>query len=283
MINVENEKIVGAEDFKEPMCPFDGDFYTNEEPSEKIPVRRVIERLDELLYEKKDYAGALRHLEYWERCAEAGRDLRGLLTVENELMGFHRQNGTKEGAFHAVERGIEIVEKLGMADTVGGATTYLNAATVCKAYGDAERAVLYYETARAVYERELDRNDARLAGLYNNCALALCDLCRFDEAEKMYGAALDIVSGDVDRRLEAAITYLNLADLYYKKIGALDAEDTVDMYLDSAEKIFFDESVPHNGYYAYVCEKSAPTFEYYGRFLTAKKLYERAHTRHEGT
>ena len=30
------------------------------------------------------------------------------------------------------------------------------------------------------------------------------------------------------------------------------------------------------GYYAFVCEKCAPTFEYYGYFLAAQDLNERA-------
>ena len=138
-----SEKQLNAEDYKEPVCPFDDDFYSNAEPMETIPVRRVIEKLDELLYEKNDIPGARRHLEFWERSAEAGRDLRGLLTVENELMGFYRQNASKEDAYRAMTRGLELVPTLGMDDTVGGATTYLNAATVCKTFGEAERGVLY--------------------------------------------------------------------------------------------------------------------------------------------
>lgn len=283
MSNVKNDSILDPEDFKEPICPFDSDFYTNSEPSETIPVRRVIEKLDELLYAKNDVDGARRHLEYWERCAEAGRDLRGLLTVENELMGFHRQNGTKEGAYRAVERGLELVDKLGMSDAVGGATTYLNAATVCKAYGDAGCAAEYYEKARRVYERDLPSGDSRLAGLYNNYGLALCDLGRFDEAEKMYASALSIVENDADLMLEAAITYLNFADMYFSKLGEVESSEYVEKYLDLAEKIFDKSDIPHNGYYAYVCEKSAPTFEYYGWFMTAKKLSERVKNIHEGT
>lgn len=270
-----SEKQLNAEDYKEPVCPFDSDFYSNAEPTETIPVRRVIEKLDKLLYEKNDIPGARRHLEFWERSAEAGRDLRGLLTVENELMGFYRQNASKEDAYRAMARGLELVPKLGMDDTVGGATTYLNAATVCKTFGEAERAAMYYERAKAVYERDFDARDERLAGLYNNYALALCDLNRFDEAEGAYFSALDIVlSGD--RVIDAAITYLNLADLYFKKLGEVDSAELIEENLDKAEKIFDDENVVHDGYYAYVCEKCAPTYEYYGWFVTAKKLNDLA-------
>ena len=34
--------------------------------------------------------------------------------------------------------------------------------------------------------------------------------------------------------------------------------------------------MPHNGYYAYVCEKCAPTFRYFGRFACADELKQRS-------
>ena len=34
--------------------------------------------------------------------------------------------------------------------------------------------------------------------------------------------------------------------------------------------------MPRDGYYAFVCEKCAPTFDYYGYFLIADDLNERA-------
>ena len=267
---------VSAEDYKEPNCPFVSDFYEGGPAVEPIPVKRVIEKLDELLYDKNDVAGARRHLEYWARAAREGNDLRGLLTVENELMGFYRQNGTKEDAYLAAAHALEILPLLKMEETVSGATTYLNCATVYKVFGEPEKAADNYERAKKIYENNLDKSDRRLAGLYNNYALALCDLSRYDEAERLYGLALDIVENDAGQKLEAAITYLNLADLYYAKLGAERSDNDVFKYLDMAESVFDDESVPRDGYYAYVCTKSAPTFKYYGWFITAQNLTERA-------
>jgi len=283
MIMSEEKKILGiaAEDYKEPNCPFVTDFYDGGAAIEPIPVQRVIEKLDELLYGKNDISGARRHLEYWERAAREGRDMRGLLTVENELMGFHRQNSTKEEAYLAAERGLELLPKLKMEDTVSGATTYLNCATVFKTFDEPDKASEYYERAKQIYEKNLDKNDRRLAGLYNNYALALCDLARYDDAERLYRSALNIVENDPEQKLEAAITYLNLADLYYAKLGAEESDIYVFKYLDMAEAIFDDESVPRNGYYAYVSAKSAPTFKYYGWFITAQNLTERAKTIYE--
>ena len=38
---------------------------------------------------QKDYAGAERHLKYWLEEAKLGHDLRGQLTIRNELIGFY--------------------------------------------------------------------------------------------------------------------------------------------------------------------------------------------------
>ena len=46
--------------------------------------------------------------------------------------------------------------------------------------------------------------------------------------------------------------------------------------LDEAEALLNTPSVPRDGYYAFVCEKCAPSFEYYGYFLTAEDLKERS-------
>ena len=273
---------IPAEDYKEPVCPFVSDFYEGGPSVEPIPVGRFIEKLDELIYKKNDISAARRHLDFWERAAKAGNDARGLLTVENEMMGFFRQNGTKDEAYAAAVAALGLLGELNMTDHVTGATTYLNAATVYKTFGEPEKAVENYEKARGIYEKHLEKSDSRLAGLYNNYALALCDMRRFDESEKMYFSALEIVENDVCQALERAITYLNLADLYYEKLGELDSADYIEKYLSKAEAVL-DGDVEHSGYYAYVCEKSAPTFEYYGWFVTAKTLRERAAIIHDGT
>ena len=43
-----------------------------------------------------------------------------------------------------------------------------------------------------------------------------------------------------------------------------------------AEKLLYTESLPRDGYYAFVCEKCAPVFAYYGYFLTEQELHRRA-------
>ena len=49
-----------------------------------------------------------------------------------------------------------------------------------------------------------------------------------------------------------------------------------------AEKLFYTEDLPRNGYYAFVCEKCAPVFGYYGYFLTERELKRRAREIYDG-
>lgn len=133
-----------------------------------------------------------------------------------------------------------------------------------------------FERAREVYERELDGDDSRLGGLYNNMGLTLCDLRRFDEARELYSAALRVMEKAQYGEAERAITCLNLANLAEAQYGLEEASEEIGGLVERARELLESEALPRNGYYAFVCEKCAPTFGYYGYFIYAKELRERA-------
>ncbi len=239
-----------------------------------IPIGRVIEKLDGYL-SANDYDSAEKHLDYWLKEADACNDLRGKLTVLNEQIGLYRKRGRREDGFYAADLALKLAEELDIKNTLAYATTLLNVATLYEAFKLSEKAVNLYRQAREIYESSLSPTDERLGGLYNNMALALVDLKCFDEAEKLYEKALIIMEAKPHGEGEMAVTYLNLADLANAKYGLLEGEEVIDGYLDKAEKLL-DEDIPEDGNYAFICEKCAPVFDYYGRFMTARKLSERA-------
>ena len=53
--------------------------------------------------------------------------------------------------------------------------------------------------------------------------------------------------------------------------------------LDRASELLAAPGIPHDGYYAFVCEKCAPSFEYYGYFMEAEHLKQEAGRIYEGT
>ena len=213
---------------------------------------RILTKLDEYLH-KNDYTSAERHLNYWLSEAQSARDERTELLLQNERMGLYRKLGKREQALECVSAALRSIEAQGIAHQVGAATTLLNCATVYKAFAMADDALPLFEAARAVYEKELDAHDERLGGLYNNMGLCLVDLRRFEQARELYRRALSIMEQTPHGAPEAAITSLNLASAAEAELGAMDADEIIENYLQSAEERL--ESVTErDGNYAFVCE-----------------------------
>lgn len=259
-------------DYTDPACPFCVDAYKSD-VVKPIDVRRVIDKLDEHLA-RNDYAAAERHLKYWEAEARQGNDLRGEFSLAEELMGLYRKLGRKEEAISYAEKAVHYVDLADIAGSVGAATALLNAATVYKAFGAAARGIPLFEEARRIYEEKLSAGDSRLAGLYNNFALALVDLDRFDEARDLYARALTIIGATEGGEPEQAITELNLASLAERQFGLEQAEREIEEHLERAESLLKKPGVAHDGNYAFVAEKCAPVFGYYGWFGVEAELKE---------
>ena len=246
-----------------------------------VSLERILVKLDEHLG-RNDYAAAERHLLYWLSEAEGGCDTRAELLIRNELMGLYRKLGRREEALAAADSAIAKIEAMDIAHTVGAATTYLNCGTVYKAFKMADIGLPYFERARDIYERELTPTDSRLGGLYNNMGLCLVDLGRFSEADELYRKAIQIMQTHEDGTPEVAITYLNMATAAEGELGLVDADEKIQHYLDIAEELL--ENYPkRDGYYAFVCEKCASVFGYYGRFFYENELKERARRIYEGS
>ena len=247
-----------------------------------IPTDRVLAKLDEHL-SKNDYAAAKRHLLYWLSEAEQIRDNRGFLLMCNELMGLTRKLGEGEQALSFVHRALTHIERLGLEQNIGAATTYLNSATVYKAFNKAEDAIPLFEKARAIYEQNLSADDDRLGGLYNNMALALVDLKRFDEAYDLYNKALGVMSGIEGKEPEQAITYLNMASAAEAELGLEDGQELIIQHTEKAMKVLDSCKDRTDGDYAFACEKCATVFGYYGYFYYENELVERSRRIYERT
>ena len=272
------------EDYIDPTCVLCGK-PGETESAKPVPQDRIIRKMRE--YEDaEDWAGAERHLNYWLAEAEMNRDERGQLMLHNELMGFYRKQGKKEEALEHADKASALVGKLGMDDTVTAGTTWVNAGTVHEAFRDPVGGLEYFEKARENYEKNLPEDDERLGGLYNNMALALTSCGRYDEALDMFAAALRVMEKQEHGEPEQAIMLLNMADALEAEMGPEAAAEYTDEYLDRAAELLDRESVPRNGYYAFVCEKCAPVFGHYGYFAVEAELHKRVkeiHESHEGT
>ena len=230
----------------------------------------ILDELDRYLH-RNDYASAEAFL--LRKLPEA--DIPTEVLLRNELMGLYRKLGRREEALDMVAAALALIDRQRLSRNLGAATTFLNAATVYKAFGLAERALPLFERARELYEVNLSPSDSRLGGLYNNMGLALVDLGRFEEAKTLYRKAITIMEPTENDPLEVAITLLNLASAAEAELGLQEAEDAITDYLTRAESLL--ENHPRkDGYYAFVCEKCASVFGYYGWFVTQRTLTEQA-------
>ena len=261
---------ISREEYEEPRCVLCMD-----QSAAPIPQRRVREKLDEYM-SRRDYAGAERHLNYWLAEAQQNGDLRGEFFVRNEMMGHYRKVGDKDQAILNANESLNLIDRLSFEGTLSAGTAYVNAATVYDAFGMPERSIELFDRAKAVYEGNLPETDGRLGGLYNNMGLAYMALGRFGEAYESFLKALDVMGKVEHGALEQAITYLNLANAVELEHGLEKGEKKIEQYLEKAAALLDDGTLPRDGYYAFVCEKCAPTFDYYGYFLIADDLNERA-------
>ncbi len=239
-----------------------------------ISTERMLAKLDELL-SRNDYTSAEKHILYWLSEADSANDKRCKLLLTNELAGLYRKLSREEDALNTVQNALELIKDMGIENNIGAGTTYINCATVLKAFGKAEDSMPLFEKALNVYKEKLESNDKRFGGLYNNMALSLVDLKRFDDAYKLYEKAISIMEQHDDGMLEVAITYLNIASAKEAELGLETSEKIIEEYLNKAMKIL-DEHKNRDGYYAFVCDKCASVFGYYGFFVYQNDLIKRA-------
>ena len=274
-----NKGFLQPEDYAEPRCLLCDEPYGVTPEVKSVPQQRIIEKMNEYM-SRRDYAGAERHLLYWLEEAKLGHDKGGELLIRNELVGHYRKTGEKEKAFESAKEALRLIDELNFDGTVSSGTTYINIATAYNAFGENEKSIELFEKAMTVYENNNTAPEL-LGGLYNNMALTYAALGRYDKVYPLYEKALKVMETVEGGVLEQAITYLNMADALEAEKGINEAENQIFELVDKAYECLDSPKVKQDGYYAFVCEKCAPSFLYYGYFLAAEELNKRAESIYE--
>ncbi|MDO5122477.1 MAG: tetratricopeptide repeat protein, partial [Erysipelotrichaceae bacterium] len=203
-------------------------------------------------------------------------DSRGELLVRNELIGHYRKVQNKEKAFENIDAALQLLKDLDFEGTISSGTTYVNCATACNAFGDNERSLKLFEQAKVVYESASAVSPSLMGGLYNNMALTCAALGKYDDALILYRKAMEVMANVESGELEQAITCLNMADTLEKMYGMEQGENRIYELLDQAYDLLKESHGAEEGYYAFVMEKCAPTFAYFGYFMAAEELEKKA-------
>ncbi|MCR5136069.1 MAG: tetratricopeptide repeat protein [Oscillospiraceae bacterium] len=246
-----------------------------------IPVQRVLDRLDVLL-SQRDYVNAEQQLLFWLSEAKNGNDLSGQLTLSNELIGYYRKQGNESEALRYVDDAVNLIQTMNLEGSITAGTSFINAATAYNAFGQLEKSREFFEKASIIYESSPAVTPFQMGGLYNNMGLNCAALGLYEEAMELYQRALNQMERVTNGSLEQAVTLLNMADAVAAKEGTLAGENQIGKLIQSAYAHIRDESVLHDSYYAFVCEKCIPSFSYYGFFAIASELQEEVRRIHEG-
>lgn len=267
-------------DWKENECCGCGN--RGDVPGGRIPMTRIREKLD-ALEAAGNHDGAVRLLNYWLAEAQTVGDSTGEALIENEFVGLYRKAGEGEAALQHGDRALEMLAVSGLEETVTAATTRINVATACTAFGRAERAAELFEKARIIYEARLDPADGRLGGLYNNMGLCMIPLKRFSEGRVLFEKALEVMSRVPNGEGESAVTCLNLADLVSAEAEEKGDEDSLIRAAEETEglvvrawQLLNTPTLPRNAYDRFICGKCAPVMAFYGRLDWAEALQARA-------
>ena len=267
----------------DPICPFDSSAYTGipdaEPTGQRMNVPAMIRQLDQLIGSGRAIK-AQHFLEKKRQEAIAVGDWRAELSILSEMMGQYRFGNKAEEALASVRDGMELIRQHRLGSTVSGATVMLNAATTLRCFGRAEESLPIFRHVARIYAENLDPTDYRFAGLYNNMAQSCAELEDFDEAERYYRLALELLGRGREHDNDMAVTWCSLAELYDRQ----DPEDgRIGECMEKAWDCLNAPGLRQDGYHLLTINKCLPCFEYFGYFLYALELKERRQRLREGT
>ena len=146
------------------------------------------------------------------------------ISVGNELLGFYRSIGQFEAAFAVGEDVLLLMEELQLDHTVHFATTLFNVATAYRTAGKYEEALANYRRALEIYQKELPKDDYRLAELYSSISILLEKLNENENAALFLEKAIQIMEKQPGTRVEVATsrTILALIELKMDKLEAAE-------------------------------------------------------------
>lgn len=129
----------------------------------------------------------------------------------NEMMGYLRDTGKNDKALYYCDRALSLVKQMGIEGTLNHGITLLNVANAYRAAGKLRESMVQYQAAERIFEGKLPKDDMLYASFYNNLSLLYQEMGDFEKACDCLEEALAIVLTKADKRIEAAVTYTNLA------------------------------------------------------------------------
>jgi tetratricopeptide (TPR) repeat protein len=194
-----------------------------------------------------------------------------LLFLLNELLGYYRAIGSFHQGNMIAEQLLRILISRNLDQTINGATSYLNIATLDRAQGKYQEALSLYQKTEMIYKELLAENDEKCAGLFNNESLLYQEMGNYQKAIDKSLQALNIISHLEDCRIEEAINCTNLSLMYF----SLQQMDKGKKYLDRGIALF-EKYNPQDSHYFAALSSLAQYYYFYKDYQKAIQLYDQA-------
>ena len=236
-----------------------------------MDVKDMLNQLD-YLYNMGDLKEAERRLTNWLNQALDSRSYGAALTFYNEMEGLYRTTGRAKQAAEISDKALQLIEIMGLKNTVHHATTLLNGATANRWAQNLDKALDMYQHAAEIY-RSLDlKNSYLMASVYNNISHIYQQQNKHEKALENLQTALNLVEPMEDSESEVATTKVAIA-LCHMALGSMEtARET----LDSALAYYESETGQNDGHYGSALSALG---EYYWRcedYDNAINTYEKA-------
>ena len=138
------------------------------------------------------------------------------------------------------------MEELQLDHTVHFATTLFNVATAYRTAGKYEEALANYRRALEIYQKELPKDDYRLAELYSSISILLEKLNENENAALFLGKAIQIMEKQPGTRVEVATSRTSLALIELK----MDKLEAAEKHLELAISAFKEDGGKTDTHYS---------------------------------
>lgn len=142
--------------------------------------------------------------------AETEKNASAQVTILNEAAGYFRCISHFEESIGAAERALSLLRGMNYEGTVPYATTLLNAATAYRASGDNLKAMELFIASLSTLKAELEEDDHRIAGLYNNISEIHKEAENYEAALELLHKACTIMAAKPEMEGDYAIVLANL-------------------------------------------------------------------------
>lgn len=157
------------------------------------------------------------------------------ITLMNELLGIYREKGDISNGTKYCDEILEIFTNYNLSKDENFATSLLNIATAHRSFGNYDLSKKYYEDCHKLFEQCIDKNDYRVASLYNNISLLFIETENYPEAILNIEKSLEILKTHQNVEVQMATANTSLSQIYINLNDLNKAQHHIKIALDIFE------------------------------------------------